>query len=139
MLNKSQLFRIDQVLIDSMSYVKQNETRDKLGVLSIDQLIALENCKFGFKLNRKLLPAKVMQSVQTDSVGNSLTKTHQYATRKKDVLNVPKVINSQYLNSILCKGPKFYGDLNQNLKNVINYNTFISKCKKELLTNKYLV
>ena len=49
-------------------------------------------------------------------------------------MNVPLVKNPQYLNSILCKGLKFYGDLHHDLKSVVNYSTFVSKCKKQLLS-----
>ena len=73
MLNQSQLVRIDKVLLDCISNVKQNM-----------------NCNQ----------------------------------------------NSQYLNSILCKGPKLYGDINHDLKRVVNYSTFISKCKKQLLSTQ---
>ena len=74
------------------------------------------------------------ECVQTDSVGKSLAKKHNYATRKKHDLKVPKARNTQYLNSILCKGPKAYCDLSLDLRNIVNYPTFISKCKKELLS-----
>ena len=83
MLNQSELLRIDKVLLDCISNVKQNMNHNQLGVLSMYQLIALENIKFGFKLSKKLLLTKVIECVQTNSVGNSLTKMHNYATRKK--------------------------------------------------------
>ena len=133
MINRAHITRLDKVLLDCLSHVKKNEQRETLEILGIEHLIELENCKFRFKLLNEILPEKVMQCVKTDSVGNSLAKMHRYKTRKKNTLNVPVVKNSKYLNSILCKGPKVYGNLPLSLKAITNYNTFISRCKKVLL------
>ena len=82
-----------------------------LKILSICDLIKLENVKFGYKLVNGMLPTKIELCTQTDAKGKSLKKVHTYATRQKQLPNLPRVQTTQYLNSVFCNGIKNYNVL----------------------------
>ena len=110
-------------------------TKKNYNILSIRQLITLENYKFGYKLLNETLPSNIVKCALSDQYGNSLKKTHRYCTRNRHVPNVPKAKKTAYLSSVFCKGPKMYSSLCSDLKQMSTYGLFIKKCKHLLLKN----
>ena len=84
-------------------------------VLDLNNLIMLENYKFGFKLVNNLLPEKILECVKTDQRGIYLTKKHRYSTRLKSILNLPKSTTLKYSKSIFCNGLRHYSKLTSNV------------------------
>ena len=63
---------------------------------SLNNLILLENYKFGFKLVNDLLPIKILECTKTDQKGLNLVKTHKYRTRYEAIPNMPRANSSKY-------------------------------------------
>ena len=102
-------------------------------VLSLENMITLENCKFGYKLANKLLPKEIVACALTDHKGKSLQKQHSYNTRNRLIPNLPSVKCSRYLKSIYCMGYKEYVLLSSDIKNSKTLQSFVRKCKLKLL------
>ena len=102
-------------------------------VLSLENMITLENCKFGYKLANKLLPKEIVACALTDHKGKSLQKQHSYNTRNRLIPNLPSVKCSRYLKSIYCMGYKEYVSLSSGIKNLKNLQSFVRKCKSKLI------
>ena len=55
-------------------------TQRNLKILSVKELVMLENYKFGFKLLKETLPRNIVSCALSDQDGKSLMKTHRYGT-----------------------------------------------------------
>ena len=86
-------------------------------ILKINELIELEEIKFGYRQINKLLPIKLQNIVDHDPKGHSLTKNHSYSTRNKNIPNWPPGYNQKYRNSFLNKGIVSFSNLSYKLKN----------------------
>ena len=64
---------------------RQSQIKERSENPTIENLILLENLKFGFKLSKNLLPAKIADCTVNDQHGNSLKKMHKYSTRYRDL------------------------------------------------------
>ena len=80
-------------------------------ILTLNQLIELENTKLGYKLYHNTLPVRLAKQIKTDSMSTALSKTHKYNTRHKSLLNLPLATNKLYHNSYLCKSIKCFNSL----------------------------
>ena len=98
-------------LITHKKPAAENFNREEM--LTLTQLITLENQKLGYKLYKDLLPAKMSVALKTDSNRMDLTKTHKYNTRQKSGVNLPVATNRLYHSSFLCQVLKAYGTLPQ--------------------------
>ena len=78
--------------------------RTNINVLTFNELILLENYKFGYKLIHNQLPAQILNCAKTDQNGKNLTKSHRYSTHSKSIPNMPRVSTSKYSKSIFCCG-----------------------------------
>ena len=103
----------------------------KYKILSIDNVIDLELCKLGFKLNNDMLPVNLLASLKGDARGKTLKKKHNYNTRNKKELNLPMTDKSKYHSSFLVQAIKCYSALPQTLKGCITYETFVIKLKDD--------
>ena len=103
-------------------------------VLSLEKMITLENCKFGYKLVNKLLPKEIVACALTNHKGKPLQKQHTYNTRNRQIPNLPTVKCSRYLKSIYCMDYKEYVSLSYDIKTSKNLQSFARKCKSKLLT-----
>ena len=112
-----------------------NESKERTKILTVRNLIKLENAKFGHKLRHKNLPRKIMECALTDQLGCRLDKTHKYNTRNKQLPNIPNAKSSKYLKSVFCQGPLIYSQLNVKLKSIENYKLFVKKYKAVLHEN----
>ena len=72
-------------------------------MLTLNQLIELENIKLGYKLHHDILPIKLTKQMNTDSMNTALSKKHKYNTRHKDLLNLPMATDKLYYHPKLLK------------------------------------
>ena len=140
--SKEQLNRLQKLQTKCLELIqdkKSNTNLNKtLGILTIEDMVKLENMKFGYKLVHWMLPQKIIEICCKDSKQESLTKIHNYSTRNKRVPNLPRNMNKLYRESFLCKGPQSWLTLPLETKNTCNLKAFTNKCKKSLLLNQHL-
>ena len=106
-----------------------------LKVLRVAQLIKLQNLKLGHKVQYPQLPTMILKACTSDVQGKSLQKGHGYNTRRKEEPNHPKLQTDWYKTSFLVKSIVDFQGLPTNVRNIENFDLFISSCKSFLLTN----
>ena len=107
MLNNKALNRLQQIQTKCLKYIDVSiKQPHQLKLLSIAQLIKFEHAKLGYRLHNNLLPRKIKQLISTDSNDKSLAKKHNYNTRNKNKLNIPKINNKMYRDSFLYQTNK---------------------------------
>ena len=74
MVSTTQLSRLQNEQDKCLKLIHKNWSRSKLQILSVRDLIELENAKFGYKLANGLLPGEKVNCTKTDSSGKSLVK-----------------------------------------------------------------
>ena len=94
-------------------------------ILTLAEMIHLEQCKLGYKLCHNLLPKQLEENMTKDHRQNSIAKTHQYSTRSKKIPNLPQVSGSKYRSSFLYNSIKLYSDLDYTIKQAKNLRTFV--------------
>ena len=138
--SKEQLNKLQKLQTKCLELIQENKTNTNLnktlGILSIEDMIKLENMKFGYKLVHRMLPQKIVEICCKDSKQEPLTKSHHYSTRNKSVPNLPRNMNKLYMESFLCKGPQSCLTLSVETKRKYNLKTFSNKCKEILLSNQ---
>ena len=102
-------------------------------MLTLNQLIELENMKLGYKLHHETLPTKLNVQMKTYSKNLVLSKKIRYNRRHKNLLNLPMATNKLYHNSYLCKSKICYNSLPSTITKLSNYKSFVKKCKSLLL------
>ena len=134
---------IDQLTCVQTKSIKQIEptknvleTMIKYKILTIENMISLEQCKWGYKLCHNLLPPKLSENMTFDHKNKSIKKVHGYNTRNKTTPNLPKVTGSKYRSSFLFQAIRNYTALNQNIRDSPNLKLFANCCKKLLLTKQ---
>ena len=65
-------------------------------ILTLPQLIHLEEIKLGYKITNKLSPTNLQSLLDTDQNGYDLNKNHTYNTRKKRIPNLPRINTKVY-------------------------------------------
>ena len=105
-------------------------------ILTLTEMIKLEQCKLGYKLCHSLLPKRLEENMTKDHKQNSIVKTHQYSTRSKKIPNLPQASGSKYRSSFLYNSIKLYSDLGYIVKQAKNLRAFVKLCKQECLTAK---
>ena len=103
-------------------------------ILTLTEMIHLEQCKLGYKLCHNLLPKRLEENMTKDHRQNNITKTHQYSTRSKKIPNLPQVSGSKYRSSFLYNSIKLYSDLSYAVKQSKNLHTFVKLCKQQCLS-----
>ena len=109
------------------------ENLNKEGILTLNQLITLENQKLGYKLYNNMLPTNILQALRTDSNKKDLHKSHHYNTRHKSKLYLPVANNKLYQASFLTQALKAYDKIPKEINLCKNIKNFILKCKTKLL------
>ena len=108
--SKDQIAKLQNLQTKCLQLIQSNQTKSNpnshLGILTIEEMIRLENMKFGYKLVHQMLPQKIAETCDVDSRCQSLNKSHHYSTRNKSEPNLPRNINKLYRESFLCKGPQ---------------------------------
>ena len=106
-----------------------SELYNRYKILTIDNVIDLELCKLGYKLQKEMLPVNLTAALKVDAKGKSLEKKHNYNTRKKKELNLPIAEKNAYVNSFLFQALKCYSALPSREKDCTNYKTFVNSLK----------
>ena len=101
-------------------------------LLTIEEIIKLELLKIGHQLSIGTLPINLDRDLKKDHLSNSLIKEHNYDTRHKRDLYLPKAKGKTYRDSFLYKCILEYNNLPRSLKSVKNLSVFVWLCKKEL-------
>ena len=93
-INNEQLNKVLKTQTECLQLIvplnKTGNLNKELGILTIKDMIKLENCKFGYKLDNNLLPVKTKEICFLDDKCNSLKKQHPYSTCNKTMPNLPK-------------------------------------------------
>ena len=132
---REHLNKITKLQAKCLQLIHPKATPKSLSLLGLDDMIKLENMKFGYKLIHHKLPIRITEICNKDSRSHSLIKTHNYSTRNKKVPNLPVQMNKQYRESFLCKGPQSWLTLSVETREKHNLKSFIRKCKDTLLNN----
>ena len=106
------------------------------GILTLNQLLTLENQKLGHKLYNNMLPCNILTAFSTDSCNKDLHKQHNYNTRYKLRLNTPVANSKLYHTSFLTQAIKSYDTLPKEITTTIEIRKFSRKCKARLLQLK---
>ena len=137
---KEQLNKLQKLQTKYLELIQGNKINTNLnrtlGILLIEDMIKLENMKFGYKLVHWMLLQKIVEICYKDSKQESLTKSHHYSTKNKSVPNLPRNMNKTYRESFLCKGPQSWLTLSVETRNKYNLKTFTNKCKETLLSKQ---
>ena len=115
-------------LIDSS--VPTNEAFKKLQILTIPDLINLEQAKLGYKLCKGLLPLVLTHLMMHDYNKCTIVKSHSYQTRQKNIPNRPNVKLSLYRKSFLYQAISCYSKLDTKLRDSPTLSSFTRQLKK---------
>ena len=109
-----------------MNYINNN-------IMTIPQLIKLEEIKLGYKITNKLLPTNLQSLLDTDQKGYALNKNHAYNTRKKRIPNQPRVSTKTYTQSFLNKGISSYSMCSDLLRSKLSYQSLVACYKRDIM------
>ena len=102
-------------------------------ILTLKEMIYLENVKLGYKLQHGLLPKNVHKLLWTDSKDTTLKKTHHYNTRCKNLPSLPKAMSRFYHNNFQLHCIKKYMTVPVETRNSKTLQIFVQKVKKSLI------
>ena len=102
-----------------------------LYLLSLHDMIKMELCKFGYKLTNRMLPDPLL-NIMNNRGGK---KTHQYATRNKNIPNIQIHTSPQFHHSFLTQSITKFSRLPMDLKDIKSYKQFTGKLRKYLMDN----
>ena len=130
--NLNRLQTIQNKCISLISKNKNIESAYKrLNIYKINNLIKLQEIKVCYRLVNKLLPNKISQQLLSDLNKRSLTKTHSYNTRGKNIPNLPKVNKTSYINSYLYQCTKQFMLLPLKLRNIPSLSSCLTNYKRK--------
>ena len=109
-----------------MNYINNN-------ILTLPQLIKLEEIKLGYKITNKLLPTNLQSLLDTDQNGYALNKNHTYNTRRKRIPNHPRVSTKTYTQSFLNKGISSYSTCSDLLRSKLSYQSLVISYKRDIM------
>ena len=121
-------------LIDSRKTV--TEIYETYNILTLPELVELENCKTWYKHHNSLLPTKFSELMSRDHKGKKLLKSHNYSTRRKNELNLPLATSMNYHSSFLVAGLADYTSLPTDLKKEPKFHRFVTRCKQYLMRRR---
>ena len=103
-------------------------------ILKLESLVKLENAKTWHKYYQNKLPVNLMEMMKEDHNKSALQKQHDYNTRKKKEINLPRATCQAYKSSFYVEGLKTYSNLPSEIKREEKLHCFVNACKKYLLT-----
>ena len=113
--------------------VSVGEAYSKLKILTVHQLVELEQSKMGYKLCHGLLPMAITHVMMSDVDNRSMIKTHAYETRQKNVPNRPKVKSKLYMDSFLYRSISCYSNWSWEIRDAPSLTAFVRLIKQKLL------
>ena len=137
MLNRGQIQELKSIQNKCVRVINPTiptkERLTKLNILSIDQLVELEQCKLGYKLCNQMLPTVLTKLTKQDLHNKDMTKTHTYPTRQKYIPHRPRVKLSLYMKSFLYQSIASFSNLPMELQRLPTLANFTHRVKKHLL------
>ena len=112
------------------------EAYSKLKILTVDQLVELEQSKMGYKLCKGLLPTAITQIMMSDVDNQPMAKTHVFETRQKNIPNRPKVKSKLYMDSFLYRSISCYSNWSREIRDALALKSFVRLIKQKLLDVK---
>ena len=112
-----------------------SEAFKKLQILTVPDMINLEQSKLGYKLCNGLLPLVLTRLMMHDFNNCTIVKNHSYRTRQKGIQNRPNVKLSLYRNSFLYQAIACYSKLDKKLRDSPTLLSFSKKLKKSMISN----
>jgi len=94
------------------------------GYLDINQLIYFEKSKYIFNIKKGNQKSKLILQERNE--------IHNYNTRNRNNINIPKVKTTKNANSLKCSAIKIYNSLPSEIKNCQNVHIFKKKLKKHI-------
>ena len=110
-----------------------SEVFKKLQILTVSELINLEQGKLGYKLCNGLLPSVLTHLMMHDSNNCTIVKSHSYKTRQKNIPNRPNAKLSLYRKSFLYQAISSYSELDKKLRNSTMLSSFTRQLKRLLI------
>ena len=143
MCKKIDLNRLQNAQDKCIKLLNPKQTKEEIynnnKILTISQLITLEEIKLGYKITNKLLPPNLQRLLNTDQYGRDLNKKHTHNTRKKKIPNLPHINTKTYGQSFLNKGISSYSSSSDLMRSKTSYHTLIACFKNGIMsqnTNK---
>ena len=102
-------------------------------ILPVQKLIALEECKMGYKLCHNLLPKNLGKCMLSDHRDVSVQKGHRYQTKNKKIPNLPSANSSKYRSSFLFTSIKEYSKLSTELKEAKSLSIYVRSLKNRII------
>ena len=138
MLRRDQLDKLQKLQNNCIRLITKrkhtSESFQLLQLLTVSEIIKLQNLKLGFQVQHSRLPEMVAQACRTDAKSASLEKKHKYNTRRKREPNRPRPGSKWYNRSFLVKSMQEFQSLPDELKKIENQQHFVQLCKKHLLS-----
>ena len=120
-------------MIDSS--VPTSEAFKKLQILTVSDMINLEQGKLGNKLCNGLLPSVLTRLMMHDFNNCTIVKNHSYKPRQKDIPNRPNAKLNLYRKSFLYQAIACYSKLDKKLRDSPTIFSFSKKLKKSMISN----
>ena len=136
MISQTQLNKLQKIQDTCVSQIDSRKALTTVykeqQILTIDKLVKLENSKVWYKYYHGLNPTRLQELMTEDSTQTKVTKKHDYNTRRKGELNLPRA-SGHYKNSFYVKGMKDYSNLPNSVKGSTSLKKFNNACKKYYL------
>ena len=129
----SSIQRLQHSAFDCITDKMPDSKRQKLKLLTVKELLKLENCKLLFRCTHNNVPSKVKSAVLSDSTKISLEKKHPYQTHHKNKPNRPLATNTAYHNSFLCKCIRYFETLSLVTQKTMSLLFFIQNAKYDIM------
>ena len=104
-----------------------------LKIPDVSQMIDMELLKLWHKYQLDQLPPKLRDAMCTDHKDHRLVKTHDYDTRRKNLINLPLAKHAKYQKSFLVEGLRLYNQLPPSLLSINKYKSFCSELKNSYM------
>ena len=118
------------VMIFNIAPTSRNYHEKK--ILQLKDQIKLENYRLVFDCLHDSTPLKIKEALLTDSNMKSLSKKHNYNTRKQSLPTHPKAKSNIYNNSFLCHSIRDYDALPAVTRKISSLPLFLASCKNLL-------
>ena len=133
MATRTQINKLQKVQNKCVSYIMNKKvlTQDfKLNkLLTIDDMLWINNVKIGYKLRHSHVPVCVSDLCLTDSKCRPLTKKHWYNTSKRNDLYHPSVHSKHYESSYLVKAITLYNQIPESFNKLTSISSFVHSIK----------
>ena len=137
MLSGKQIEKIGRAQSTAIKLINPQLSLSKIistySILKFEDMIGLEQCKWGYKLTHNLLPIELKKNMTLDHKRQTTKKTHRYPTQKQNNSQLTHVVGNKYRNSFLFQSISQYAAVCETAKESPTLASFTHKCKQTLL------